>query len=60
MLAIGCNDVGWLVKTCPTKRTTLEKLGLKTRIMELMADPNEKVRWESLKAVGEWMRYSFD
>lgn len=59
VLAIACNDVGWLIKQCPAKRDTLEKMGLKVRIMGLMTDSNETVRWESLRAVGEWMRYSF-
>lgn len=60
VLAIGCNDVGNLVREVPDQRMTLEKLGLKGRVMELMTDPDEGVRWESLKAVGEWMRYSFE
>ena len=60
VLAIACNDVGWLVKEAPEKRSGLEKLGIKGRVMELMADKDETVRWESLRAVGEWMRYSFD
>ncbi|KAA6410984.1 MAG: V-type H+-transporting ATPase subunit [Lasallia pustulata] len=60
VLAIACNDVGWLVKEVPEKRSQLEKLGLKGRVMELMAEADEGVRWESLRAVGEWLRYSFD
>ena len=60
VLAIACNDVGWLVKEAPEKRAGLEKLGLKGRVMELMTDKDETVRFESLRAVGEWMRYSFD
>jgi len=60
VLAIACNDIGWLVKEVPEKRHQLERLGLKTRIMELMAEPDESVRWESLRAVGEWLRYSFE
>ena len=60
VLAIACNDVGWLVKEAPEKRTVLEKLGLKARVMELMTDRDEAVRWESLRAVGEWLRYSFE
>ena len=60
VLAIACNDVGCLVKEAPEKRGQLEKLGLKARVMELMADGDESVRWESLRAVGEWLRYSFD
>lgn len=60
VLAIGCNDVGQLVKVLPERRNQMEKLGLKTRVMALMADQDESVRWESLRAVGEWLRYSFD
>lgn len=60
VLAIACNDVGWLVKEAPEKRVQLERLGIKGRVMELMTDADESVRWESLRAVGEWLRYSFD
>ncbi|KAL2221211.1 armadillo-type protein [Thermoascus aurantiacus ATCC 26904] len=60
VLAIACNDVGNLVKEVPERRSQLEKLGLKTRVMELMADRDESVRWESLRAVGEWLRYTFE
>jgi len=60
VLAIACNDVGNLVKEVPEQRSALEKMGLKTRVMELMSDSDEAVRWESLKAVGEWMRYTFE
>lgn len=60
VLAIACNDVGNLVKEVPEKRMQLEKLGLKSRVMELMNESNETVRWEALRAVGEWLRYNFD
>ncbi|KAL2006159.1 hypothetical protein VTN00DRAFT_9813 [Thermoascus crustaceus] len=60
VLAIACNDVGNLVKELPERRSQLEKLGLKTRVMELMGDRDESVRWESLRAVGEWLRYTFE
>ncbi|KAJ9602915.1 H(+)-transporting V1 sector ATPase subunit H [Cladophialophora chaetospira] len=60
VLAIASNDVGNLVKHVPEQRTKLEKLGLKVRLLELMGDSDESVRWESLKAVGEWMRYTFE
>ncbi|RJE19432.1 hypothetical protein PHISCL_08235 [Aspergillus sclerotialis] len=60
VLAIGCNDVGRLVKELPARRNQLEKLGLKARVMELMGDKDESVRWESLRAVGEWLRYTFE
>lgn len=60
VLAIACNDVGYLVKEVPEKRQQLEKLGLKTRVMELMAEGDETVRWESLNALSGWLRYSFE
>lgn len=60
VLAIGCNDVAFLVKECPEKRQQLDRMGLKARVMVLMQDENESVRWESLRAVGEWLRYSVD
>ncbi|KAI0526135.1 armadillo-type protein [Xylaria bambusicola] len=60
VLAIACNDIGCLVKEVPEKRHQLEKLGLKTRIMELMQDSDENVRWESLRALGGWLKYSFE
>ncbi|KAI9699042.1 MAG: H(+)-transporting V1 sector ATPase subunit H [Candelina mexicana] len=60
VLAIACNDVACLVKEVPERRSQLEKLGLKSRVMALMAESDQSVRWESLRAVGEWMRYSFE
>lgn len=60
VLAIGCNDVACLVKEVPERRSALEKMGLKSRVMELMQESDESVRWESLRAVGEWLRYSFE
>jgi len=60
VLAIACNDVGCLVKEVPEKRYQLEKLGLKTRVMELMTEKEESVRWESLNALSGWLRYSFE
>lgn len=60
VLAIACNDVGAMVKEAPEKRGQLERFGLKTRIMELMGEADENVRWESLRALGGWLKYSFD
>lgn len=60
VLAIACNDVGALVREVPEKRGALEKLGLKTRVMELMGSDDEAVRWESLRALGGWLKYSFE
>ncbi|RCI07891.1 hypothetical protein L249_5853 [Ophiocordyceps polyrhachis-furcata BCC 54312] len=60
VLAIACNDIGCLVKEVPEKRHQLEKLGLKRRVMELMQSDDENVRWESLRALGGWLKYSFE
>ena len=60
VLAVGCNDVACLVKELPEKRVTMEKVGLKARVMQLMQDADESVRWESLRAVGEWLRYNME
>lgn len=60
VLAIACNDIGCLVKEVPEKRYQLEKAGLKTRVMELMQSDDENVRWESLRALGGWLKYSFE
>jgi len=60
VLAVACNDIGYLVREVPEKRYQLEKHGLKTRVMELMGDSDENVRWESLRALGGWLQYSFD
>ncbi|AEO65715.1 4dc575a5-053e-48b8-adce-f13c65243345 [Thermothielavioides terrestris] len=60
VLAIACNDIGCLVREVPEKRGQLERLGLKTRVMELMGEADENVRWESLRALGGWLQYSFD
>ncbi|KJZ72607.1 hypothetical protein HIM_07966 [Hirsutella minnesotensis 3608] len=59
VLAIACNDIGCLVKEVPEKRYQLEKVGLKRRVMELMVSDDENVRWESLQALGGWLKYSF-
>ncbi|KAI9172119.1 vacuolar ATP synthase subunit H [Paramyrothecium foliicola] len=60
VLAIACNDIGCLVKEVPEKRYQLEKVGLKRRVMELMQSEDENVRWESLRALGGWLKYSFE
>ena len=60
VLAIACNDIGCLVRGVPEKRHQLEKVGLKRRVMELMQSDDENVRWESLRALGGWLKYSFE
>jgi len=58
VLAIGCNDVACLIKEVPEKKQALEKVGIKGRLVELMQSDDESVRWESLRAMGEFLRYS--
>ena len=60
VLAIACNDIGYIVREVPDTRPRLEKLGLKARIMELMADENENIRWYSLRTLADWLKFSFD
>jgi len=63
VLAVGCNDIAWLVKFCPEKKRFLEEKGLKGRVMALMGvggEEEEGVRYEALKAVGGWLSYSID
>lgn len=60
VLAIACNDIGCLVKEVPERRHQLERVGLKRRVMELMQSDDENVRWESLRALGGWLKYSFE
>ncbi|KAI9756251.1 MAG: hypothetical protein M4579_003918 [Chaenotheca gracillima] len=60
VLAVACNDVGWLVKEVPELRGKFERLGIKGRVMELMAEADESVRYEALRATGEWLRYNFE
>lgn len=57
VLAVACNDVGRLVRAAPGRRRQLEKLGVKARVMALMGDADAGVRWQALRAVGEWLRY---
>lgn len=60
VLAIACNDIGYLVREVPDRRPRLEKIGLKTRIMALMAHENESIRWYSLRTLAGWLKFSFD
>ncbi|KAF3917145.1 hypothetical protein ABW20_dc0109888 [Dactylellina cionopaga] len=59
VLAVAAHDVGVLVKEVPEKRRVWDSLMVKTRVMGLMADSDPEVRYESLKAVQEFLRYAF-
>jgi V-type H+-transporting ATPase subunit H len=62
VLAVGCHDVGQLVKQVPQAMTydsfsmeaygrQVQSLGAKTRIMELMGHGDPDVRYEALSTV---------
>jgi V-type H+-transporting ATPase subunit H len=59
VLAVAAHDVGVLVKEVPEKRRVWDGLQVKARVMELMGDSDPEVRYESLKAVQEFLRYAF-
>ncbi|EPS42783.1 hypothetical protein H072_3111 [Dactylellina haptotyla CBS 200.50] len=59
VLAVAAHDVGVLVKEVPEKRRVWDGLMVKARVMELMGDSDPEVRYESLKAVQEFLRYAF-
>jgi len=60
VLAVAAHDVGVLVKEVPEKRRVWDgEVGVKARVMELMGDSDPEVRYESLKAVQEFLRYAF-
>ncbi|RVD83098.1 uncharacterized protein DFL_007499 [Arthrobotrys flagrans] len=59
VLAVAAHDVGVLVKEVPEKRRVWDGVKVKARVMELMGDSDPEVRYESLKAVQEFLRYAF-
>ncbi|KAK6510460.1 H(+)-transporting V1 sector ATPase subunit H [Arthrobotrys conoides] len=59
VLAVAAHDVGVLVKEVPEKRRVWDGVMVKARVMELMGHSDPEVRYESLKAVQEFLRYAF-
>lgn len=59
VLAVACNDVGVLVREVPQARKRWVELGVKDRVMELMADADPEVRYEALKAVQGFLQTAF-
>jgi V-type H+-transporting ATPase subunit H len=49
--AVAAHDVGCFVKAAPEARKMVEKLGAKTKVMELMASKDPEVRFEALNTV---------
>ncbi|BFZ57614.1 H(+)-transporting V1 sector ATPase subunit H [Savitreella phatthalungensis] len=50
-LAIAANDIGQFVKANPEGRTSVQKLGAKSKVMELMGHSDADVRYEALNTV---------
>ncbi|KAK6353846.1 H(+)-transporting V1 sector ATPase subunit H [Orbilia blumenaviensis] len=59
VLAVAAHDVGVLVREVPEKRRVWDGVAVKARVMQLMGDSDPEVRYESLKAVQEFLRYAF-
>jgi len=59
VLAVACNDVGVLVREVPAVRKKWVELGVKARVMALMADSDAEVRYEALKAVQGFLQTAF-
>ncbi|KAG9069901.1 H(+)-transporting V1 sector ATPase subunit H [Linnemannia hyalina] len=50
VLSVAANDIGQYVKRDPSSKKFLQELGVKQRIMELMAHPDQDVRYNSVNA----------
>ncbi|KAF9960898.1 H(+)-transporting V1 sector ATPase subunit H [Mortierella alpina] len=50
VLSVAANDIGQYVKRDPQSRKFLQEIGVKQRIMELMAHPDQEVRYNSVNA----------
>lgn len=59
VLAVAANDVGVLIREVPYSRKRWEDLGVKAKVMELMADTDAEVRYEALKAVQGFLQSAF-
>lgn len=59
VLAVGCHDVGQLVKQVPRAITQIQALGTKAKIMELMGHGDPDVRYEALSTVQLLMSAQF-
>lgn len=50
-LAVAANDIGMFIKACPDGRIAVQKIGAKTKVMELMSHADSDVRYEALNTV---------
>jgi len=58
-LAVAAHDVGILVREVPEARKAWETLGVKAKVMDLMADSDPSVRYEALTAVRGFLEHAF-
>jgi V-type H+-transporting ATPase subunit H len=54
-LAVAASDIGQYVKYIPDGKKLVQEIGAKTRIMELMTNPNADVRYQALLATQKFM-----
>ncbi|OMJ15378.1 V-type proton ATPase subunit H [Smittium culicis] len=55
IIAVACHDLGQYIKHYPNGKVILTKLGAKAHLMRLMTHPDDKVRYEALTSVQEFM-----
>ncbi|KAJ9065428.1 H(+)-transporting V1 sector ATPase subunit H [Entomophthora muscae] len=60
VLSIAAHDIGQYVKYSPKGKQLVEKIGAKHRIMELMTHSNSDVKYQALKAVQNFLMYTWD
>ncbi|KAK4053341.1 H(+)-transporting V1 sector ATPase subunit H [Microbotryomycetes sp. JL221] len=58
-LAVAANDVAQYVKYCDTSKKTLDDLGAKARVMELMGHSDPDVKYNSLVATQRLMSHAW-
>ncbi|CCG81582.1 putative Vacuolar ATP synthase subunit H [Taphrina deformans PYCC 5710] len=51
VLAVACHDIGAFVKHYPDGRNTVQKIGAKSKVLELMASGDSELRYEALQTV---------
>ncbi|OLY85386.1 V-type proton ATPase subunit H [Smittium mucronatum] len=54
-ISVACHDLGQYIKYYPSGKAVLTNLGAKARLMQLMTHSDDKVRYEALTSVQEFM-----
>ncbi len=58
-LSIGCSDIAKIIDELPESVVILQKIGVKTKIMELMHHGDSEVRYEALKSTQTFISHAF-